>query len=77
MSRKNLQSNSDYQFLVATLDARVDYIVSSADARNTVDRVLRAVATRFGHDAANDLIEAFELEAKGWKKFHDNRDEVD
>lgn len=70
MSYKSLIYNPAYQEIVANIDKEVDYIDLNPYSRNIIRDCLRIASNMFGIDVANDLIEEFELEKKGWSKIH-------
>jgi hypothetical protein len=50
------------------LQANVGYVDVKPFSHNIISIVLRRVAEVHGHDAANELIDEFDLEDLGWQK---------
>ena len=77
MNKDKLTHNPDYMRIVATIDREVDYVDIKPFSHNIIGLCLSEAATKFGKPVANDLIEEFELEALGWSKVEDDKDEID
>ena len=68
MSKEELINDPNYVRIVATIDKEVDYVDLKPFSHNIIGLALGEAADKFGNEVANDLIEEFELEAKGWSK---------
>lgn len=77
MDKSKLTHNPDYMRIVATIDKEVDYVDIKPFSHNIIGLCLNEAATKFGKKVANDLIDEFELEARGWSKEKEDKDHID
>lgn len=77
MTKDELLHNPDYIRIIEAIDSNVDYVDIKQYSHNIISLALQEAAKKFGNHIANDLIDEFDLEEKGWRKAPSGKDFIE